>query len=110
MFEHVLIGVDGGPGGRDAVQLARMLAAPTARLAPVHVRSEQRSALVAGMCAVMASLYVAALLLPPTRTFFALTAPSPAVVATALVAGAVSIAAPALSGYWLHSEPAERSG
>ena len=43
MFEHVLIGVDGGPGGRDALQLARMLAAPTARLALVHVRSEQRA-------------------------------------------------------------------
>ena len=72
--------------------------------------SRQRSALVAGMCAVMAWLYVAALLLPLTRNFFALTAPSPAVVATALVAGAVSIAALALSGYSLHTKSAERSG
>jgi len=62
------------------------------------------------MCAVMAWLYVAALLLPLTRNFFALTAPSPAVVATALVAGAVSIAALALSGYSLHTKSAERSG
>lgn len=36
MFTNVLAGVDGRPGGHDAVQLARELAAPRAQIALVH--------------------------------------------------------------------------
>ncbi|HET9102545.1 MAG TPA: HAD-IC family P-type ATPase [Solirubrobacteraceae bacterium] len=61
--------------------------------------SRKRSALVAGMCAVMAALYVLALILPATRTFFALTVPSPGMVALSILAGAGSIGALALCGY-----------
>lgn len=38
MFSNLLIGVDGGPGGRDAVALARRLAPSGAALTLVHVR------------------------------------------------------------------------
>jgi nucleotide-binding universal stress UspA family protein len=37
MFQHVIVGVDGRPSGRDAVSLARLLAAPNERLALAHV-------------------------------------------------------------------------
>jgi len=37
MFEHVIVGVDGNEGGRDAIALARLLASPDARLALAHV-------------------------------------------------------------------------
>jgi nucleotide-binding universal stress UspA family protein len=39
MFRNVHVGVDGGPTGRDAIWLARALAAPGARLTLTHVRS-----------------------------------------------------------------------
>jgi nucleotide-binding universal stress UspA family protein len=44
MFEHVLVGVDGRSGGRDAIALASRLAAPGARmtLANVHARDLYR--------------------------------------------------------------------
>ena len=64
------------------------------------------STLVAVMCAVMAALYVGALLIPATRHFFALTVPDIGMVATALVAGAVSIGALALCGFSLRAAPA----
>ena len=67
--------------------------------------SLKRSALVGGMCAVMSALYVAALVLPPTRSFFALTVPSPGMIATAMLSGAASIGALALSGYSLRAGP-----
>lgn len=37
MFSNVLIGIDGTPHGRDAIALARRIAAPEARLTLVHV-------------------------------------------------------------------------
>lgn len=37
MFDNVLIGVDGRRGGRDAIALAKQLAAPGARLTLAHV-------------------------------------------------------------------------
>ncbi len=37
MFREVIVGVDGGPGGRDAAALARLLAAPGGHLALAHV-------------------------------------------------------------------------
>ena len=68
--------------------------------------SRKRSALVGGMCAVMGGLYVVALLLPATRSFFELTVPSPGMVATAILAGSASIGALALCGYSLRAGPA----
>lgn len=38
MFENVLVGVDGRPGGRDAVALAAQLVAPHGRVTLAHVR------------------------------------------------------------------------
>jgi len=38
MFENVLVGVDGRPGGRDAVALAARLVAPHGRVTLAHVR------------------------------------------------------------------------
>src|ERR1039457_3515821 len=37
MFRHVIVGVDGGPTGRDAVAVAKLLVAPDTRLALAHV-------------------------------------------------------------------------
>lgn len=61
--------------------------------------SRQRSTLVAGMCVVLATVYVACLLVAPTRDFFALSVPTAEMIATALIASAVSIAALALAGF-----------
>jgi nucleotide-binding universal stress UspA family protein len=47
MYHHVLVGVDGGPGGRDAIALARRLAAPDARITLVHVWSSARGVIAA---------------------------------------------------------------
>jgi P-type E1-E2 ATPase len=68
--------------------------------------SRTRSALVGGMCAVMGALYVLALVIPATRTFFALTVPSPGMVAISILAGSASIGALALCGYSLRTGPA----
>ncbi len=68
--------------------------------------SRTRSALVGGMCAVMGGLYVLALVLPATRTFFELTVPSPGMVAISILAGSASIGALALCGYSLRTGPA----
>ena len=37
MFDNVIVGIDGHQGGRDAVALARQLAAPGGRLTLAHV-------------------------------------------------------------------------
>ena len=37
MFTNVLVGVDGRPGGRDAIALAKQLAAPDAQMIFGHV-------------------------------------------------------------------------
>jgi len=63
--------------------------------------SRQRSTLVAAMCVVLAGVYAACLVLIPARTFFALTPPAPEMLATSLLAAAVSISALALAGYTL---------
>jgi ABC-type uncharacterized transport system permease subunit len=63
------------------------------------VGSRRRSTLVAGMCAALAGLYVAALLISATRRFFELTTPDVGMIATAAVASAVSIAGLALCGF-----------
>ena len=72
--------------------------------------SLRRSTLVGGMCAVLAGAYVVALLLPSTRSFFALSVPNAGMLATACLAGATSIGALALCGFTLHvgsAQPAE---
>ncbi len=61
--------------------------------------SRRRTAGVAGMCLALAGLYVGCLLLPFARSFFQLTSPSLAMIATSALAGCVSIAALAMSGY-----------
>jgi cation-transporting P-type ATPase E len=63
--------------------------------------SLRRSGLVAAMCAALALIYLGALLLPATRTFFALTLPDAGMVATSLAAAAVSIGALWLCGFTL---------
>jgi cation-transporting P-type ATPase E len=70
--------------------------------------SRRRSTLVAGMCAVLAGLYVATLLLPATRRFFQLNALDAGMVVTAVFASAIAIAALALSGYSVRVGPDQR--
>jgi cation-transporting ATPase E len=65
--------------------------------------SLRRSALVAGMCAVMGGLYIATLLIAATRSFFELTPPDAGMILTALIASAVSIAALDLCGFSLRT-------
>ena len=68
--------------------------------------SRRRSTLVAVMCALMAGAYVAALLIPATRTFFELTVPDAGMITTALLASAVSIGALVLCGFSISAAPA----
>lgn len=67
--------------------------------------SRKRSALVAGMCAVLAGLYVAAIIIPATRRFFALTVLDPGMVVTAVIASAIAIGALALCGFSVRTAP-----
>jgi cation-transporting P-type ATPase E len=71
--------------------------------------SRRRSSLVAGMCGVMLALYVAALALPGVRSFFALRVPGPGMIATIVLASAVSIGALWLCGFSLHVNSSERA-
>jgi cation-transporting ATPase E len=59
----------------------------------------RRSALVAVMCVAMAVLYLVCLILPETRSFFAIQAPDAGMLATAVLASAVSIWALVLCGF-----------
>jgi len=61
--------------------------------------SRRRSTLVAAMCATLAGIYVAALVIPGARRFFELNAPDPGMIATAVLAGALTVAALALCGF-----------
>jgi hypothetical protein len=60
--------------------------------------SRRRSTIVAGLCVALAGLYVGCLLIASIRSFFALTASSPGMLATALIASALSIGGLALAG------------
>ena len=51
------------------------------------------------MCATLAGVYVAALLIPSTRRFFELTTLDPGMIATAVVASAMTVAALSLCGF-----------
>jgi cation-transporting ATPase E len=61
--------------------------------------SRKRSALVGGMCLSLGGVFVAVLLIAPVRRFFELGVPTPGVIATAGVAGALAIGALALAGF-----------
>lgn len=69
--------------------------------------SRTRSTLVAGMCAAMAAIYGLSLAVPSARSFFALAAPTPAIIATGVLAGAVAIGALWLCGFSLHVDQAD---
>jgi cation-transporting ATPase E len=71
--------------------------------------SRRRSALVAGMCAALAGIYVAVLLIPGTREFFELTPPDAGMIATSVMVSAITIAALALSGFSVGLRPQESS-
>ena len=47
MFQHVIVGVDGEPGGRDAIALATRLTAPNGRLKLAHVYDQTISGMIA---------------------------------------------------------------
>ncbi len=61
--------------------------------------SWRRSTLIASMCAALAGIYVAALLIPDTRRFFELTRLDTGMIATSVVASALTIAALYLAGF-----------
>lgn len=61
--------------------------------------SRRRCGLVAVMCAAMAILYIASLIAPATRGFFALQRPDVRMLVTAVLASAVSIWALVLCGF-----------
>ncbi|MGO9320100.1 MAG: HAD-IC family P-type ATPase [Solirubrobacteraceae bacterium] len=67
--------------------------------------SWRRSTLVAGMCATLAGIYVAALLIPGTRRFFELNAPDAGMILTSVLAGAATVAALALCGFSVRVSP-----
>lgn len=66
--------------------------------------SRRRSSLVAAMCAAMASLYITALVIPATRSFFELTVPSVGMIVTAILASTISVGALALCGFSVRGE------
>lgn len=59
----------------------------------------RRSTLVASMCAVLAGVYVAAVLVPSARHFFALSVPDTGMILTSVVASVAMIGALALCGF-----------
>ncbi len=61
--------------------------------------SRRRSSLVGVMCAVLAGIYVVAILLPAARSFFQLSSLDAGMVVTAVLSSAIAIAALALSGF-----------
>jgi len=67
----------------------------------IAIEAEQpgRRRAVAAMCALLGAAYVATLLAPALRAFFALTVPTPAMLLAALAGAGISIGALALSGY-----------
>ena len=67
--------------------------------------SRRRSTLVAAMCTVLGGIYVGALSIPATRSFFALTVPSIEMVATALLGAAIAVVGLVLCGFTLHTGP-----
>ena len=60
--------------------------------------------IVGGMCVVLAGAYAAVLLVPGARDFFQLAAPGAGLLATAVLAAAVSIGALVLAGFGLSAQ------
>ena len=67
--------------------------------------SRRRSTLVAAMCTVLGGLYVGALSIPATRSFFELTVPSIGMATTALLGAAIAVVGLVLCGFTLHTGP-----
>jgi cation-transporting P-type ATPase E len=65
--------------------------------------SRRRSSLVGVMCAVLAGLYVVAIVLPSTRSFFELSSLDAGMVVTAVLASAIAIGGLAMSGFPVRS-------
>jgi cation-transporting ATPase E len=65
----------------------------------LEAHGRRRSEMIAAMCVALAGVYVAVLAIPPLRHFFELAAPTAGMIATALVAAAISIAALAVAGF-----------
>ncbi|MGH2893531.1 MAG: HAD-IC family P-type ATPase, partial [Solirubrobacteraceae bacterium] len=65
--------------------------------------SRRRSSLVGVMCAVLAALYVVAIVLPSTRNFFQLSPLDAGMVVTAVLSSAIAIGGLALSGFPVRS-------
>jgi uncharacterized YccA/Bax inhibitor family protein len=61
--------------------------------------SRKRSSLVAAMCALLAGLYVTAVVAPVTRRFFELNTLDAGMIATAVIASAIAIGALAAAGF-----------
>jgi len=72
--------------------------------------STRRSTLVGVMCAALGGVYVAALLIPSTRSFFELALPDAGMIATAVLASAVSIGALLLCGFTVRAGPSTSAG
>jgi cation-transporting P-type ATPase E len=69
--------------------------------------SRRRSSLVGLMCAVLAGLYVVAILLPSTRSFFQLSPLTAGMVVTAVLSSAIAIGGLAMSGFPVRAATAE---
>ena len=74
MFQEVLVGVDGRPGGRDAIALARQLAAPDTLITLAHVYAEDMLLGRGGSLAVVAEHARAEVLLERERDWASLDA------------------------------------
>lgn len=72
--------------------------------------SRRRSTLVAAMCAALAGVYVATLMMPATRHFFELTAPDARMIAIAVAASAFAIMGLALCGFGVRITPPSTNG
>ncbi|MFP5363004.1 MAG: HAD-IC family P-type ATPase [Thermoleophilia bacterium] len=75
----------------------------------LEAHGRRRGALIAGMCAVLAGIYVAVLAIAPVRGFFELADPALGMAGTAAVAAAVSIGALAIAGFTPGSDMAAAS-
>jgi cation-transporting P-type ATPase E len=67
--------------------------------------SARRSTLVGGMCAALAGVYVAAVLVPSTRHFFALSVPDTGMILASVTASVAMMGALALCGFTVRASP-----
>ena len=94
-----------------SVREARVIATTVLVIAGLYLVYEieggslRRRTAVGSMCFVLLGLYVAAIMLPPTRHFFGLLLPSLGMVITALLGAGLAIVALFLSGFPASSNP-----